>query len=44
MAPKGAHTLRVRATDATGLVQTAKEQSEIPNGATGLHTVQLTIS
>lgn len=43
-ATKGAHTLRVRATDATGLVQTAKEQGEIPDGATGLHTVQLTIT
>jgi DMSO/TMAO reductase YedYZ molybdopterin-dependent catalytic subunit len=43
-APKGAHTLRVRATDATGLVQTAKEQGDIPNGSTGLHTVQVTIT
>jgi DMSO/TMAO reductase YedYZ molybdopterin-dependent catalytic subunit len=42
-APKGSHTLRVRATDATGVVQTAKQQSEIPDGATGLHTVQVTI-
>jgi DMSO/TMAO reductase YedYZ molybdopterin-dependent catalytic subunit len=40
----GSHTLRVRATDAKGLVQTAKVQGEIPNGATGLHTVQLAIS
>ena len=43
-AQKGAHTLRVRATDARGLVQTAKEQGETPNGSTGLHTVQLTVS
>jgi DMSO/TMAO reductase YedYZ molybdopterin-dependent catalytic subunit len=43
-AESGAHTLRVRATDADGLVQTAKEQGEAPNGATGLHTVQLTIT
>jgi DMSO/TMAO reductase YedYZ molybdopterin-dependent catalytic subunit len=43
-AEQGAHTLRVRATDADGLVQTAKVQDEIPNGATGLHTVQLTIT
>ncbi|MBW4040691.1 MAG: molybdopterin-dependent oxidoreductase [Acidobacteria bacterium] len=43
-APKGSHTLRVRATDANGLVQTAKEQGEIPDGATGLHTVQVTIT
>ena len=44
LAPKGTHTLRVRATDTTGLVQTARQQSEIPNGSTGLHTVQLHIS
>jgi DMSO/TMAO reductase YedYZ molybdopterin-dependent catalytic subunit len=43
-ADKGTHTLRVRATDVDGLVQTAKVQGEIPDGATGLHTVQLTIS
>jgi DMSO/TMAO reductase YedYZ molybdopterin-dependent catalytic subunit len=43
-ADPGAHTLRVRATDAEGLVQTAKEQGVVPNGATGLHTVQVSIS
>lgn len=43
-AEKGAHTLRVRATDSEGMVQTAKVQGEIPDGATGLHTVQLTIA
>lgn len=43
-APKGEHTLRVRATDAEGLVQTAKLAGEAPNGATGLHTVQVTVS
>ena len=42
-ATPGTHMLRVRATDAEGLVQTAKVQSEIPDGATGLHTVQLDI-
>ncbi|GAA2754169.1 molybdopterin-dependent oxidoreductase [Amnibacterium kyonggiense] len=43
-AERGTHTLRVRATDADGLVQTAKVQGEIPNGATGLHTVQVAIT
>lgn len=43
VAPAGSHTLRVRATDADGLVQTAREAGEAPNGATGLHTVQLAV-
>jgi hypothetical protein len=43
-APKGEHTLRVRATDAKGLVQTAKETGEAPDGATGLHSVQVSIT
>ncbi|WP_431220753.1 molybdopterin-dependent oxidoreductase [Leifsonia xyli] len=42
-ATPGAHTLRVRATDATGLVQTATERDVVPDGATGLHTVQVTV-
>lgn len=40
-AERGTHTLRVRATDAHGLVQTAKVQDVVPDGATGLHTVQV---
>ncbi|MGT2426663.1 molybdopterin-dependent oxidoreductase [Amnibacterium kyonggiense] len=43
-AERGAHTLRVRATDAKGLVQTSSVQGEVPNGATGLHTVQVAIT
>jgi DMSO/TMAO reductase YedYZ molybdopterin-dependent catalytic subunit/uncharacterized membrane protein YeaQ/YmgE (transglycosylase-associated protein family) len=43
-ASKGVHTLRVRATDADGLVQTAKVAGEAPDGATGLHTRQVTIT
>jgi hypothetical protein len=43
-ATKGAHTLRVRATDAEGLVQTARLAGEAPDGATGLHTVQVSIT
>lgn len=36
-APAGTHTLRVRATDADGEVQTARMQGVVPDGATGLH-------
>jgi DMSO/TMAO reductase YedYZ molybdopterin-dependent catalytic subunit len=43
-ADSGSHVLRVRATDADGLVQTAKVQGEVPDGATGLHTVQVAVS
>ncbi|WP_375390229.1 molybdopterin-dependent oxidoreductase [uncultured Amnibacterium sp.] len=43
-ASRGSHQLRVRATDSTGLVQTAKPAAEAPNGATGLHTVQVSVS
>ena len=42
-ATAGTHVLRVRATDRDGLVQTAKVQGEAPDGATGLHTVQLQV-
>ncbi len=43
-APSGHHTLRVRATDNNGLVQTAKVQDVVPNGATGLHEISVTVS
>ncbi len=42
IAAPGSHTLRVRATDATGLLQTSRVVGVVPNGATGLHTVQVT--
>ena len=42
-ATPGAHTLRVRATDAKGQVQTSVERDVVPDGATGLHTVQVTV-
>lgn len=42
-ATPGAHTLRVRATDAKGLVQTSAVRDVVPDGATGLHTVQVTV-
>ncbi|MDY7557293.1 molybdopterin-dependent oxidoreductase [Cryobacterium sp. 10C3] len=43
-ATAGAHTLRVRATDAAGLVQTDIRQDVIPDGATGLDEVSVTIA
>ena len=39
----GRHTLKVRATDGTGTVQTAERAEPIPNGASGLHTVQVQV-
>jgi len=42
-ATAGSHTLRVRATDAAGLVQTEARQDVIPDGATGLDEVTVTI-
>lgn len=36
-AESGTHTLRVRATDADGEVQTSEMQGVVPDGATGLH-------
>jgi hypothetical protein len=38
-ADPGDHTLRVRAIDKSGLVQTGVEHDVIPDGATGWHTV-----
>ena len=42
-ATKGDHTLTVRATDDSGEVQTSREVGVVPNGATGLHTIQVHI-
>lgn len=42
-AASGRHTLRVRATDANGTVQTAKVQDVVPDGATGLHQISVTV-
>ena len=38
----GDHTVRVRATDRNGLVQTGVERGVLPNGATGWHSVDFT--
>jgi DMSO/TMAO reductase YedYZ molybdopterin-dependent catalytic subunit len=43
-ATKGTHTIRVRATDAKGLVQTSKVADVVPNGATGLHQISVTVA
>ncbi|MER7890398.1 molybdopterin-dependent oxidoreductase [Micromonospora sp. NPDC094482] len=42
-ATPGEHRLQVRATDATGETQTAREQDVAPDGATGWHTVTVTV-
>jgi DMSO/TMAO reductase YedYZ molybdopterin-dependent catalytic subunit len=43
-ATPGAHTLQVRATDKTGYTQTATNHGPEPNGATGYHTVRVTVT
>jgi DMSO/TMAO reductase YedYZ molybdopterin-dependent catalytic subunit len=42
-ASPGRHTLRVRAVDGTGAVQTAARAPVLPDGATGLHTVAVDV-
>jgi DMSO/TMAO reductase YedYZ molybdopterin-dependent catalytic subunit len=42
-ATPGPHTLKVRATDKTGYTQTALAHGPEPNGATGYHTVTVTV-
>lgn len=42
-ATQGDHTIRVRATDADGQTQPSQETPVAPNGATGWHSVQVTI-
>jgi DMSO/TMAO reductase YedYZ molybdopterin-dependent catalytic subunit len=41
---EGSHTLRVRATDANGLVQTSKTADVVPDGATGLHQITASVA
>ncbi|MCI0397853.1 MAG: molybdopterin-dependent oxidoreductase [Chloroflexi bacterium] len=43
VAPPGSHTIRVRATDGTGLLQTEEEQGVRPDGATGYHSQRVRI-
>ena len=42
-AVKGGHTLSVRATDRTGAVQTEQRTGTVPDGATGRHSVVVTV-
>lgn len=42
-ATPGPHTLRVRATDGTGAVQTDHESAVVPDGATGHHSVEVSV-
>lgn len=43
-AQPGSHTLRVRATDGDGRVQSAQPSPTRPDGATGHHTVRVTVN
>lgn len=43
-APAGQHRLEVRATDATGAVQTSAVADTVPDGATGYHAIQVSVS
>jgi DMSO/TMAO reductase YedYZ molybdopterin-dependent catalytic subunit len=42
-ATPGDHTIAVRATDGTGETQTGKVTSVVPDGATGWHTIDVTV-
>ncbi|MCC3277096.1 molybdopterin-dependent oxidoreductase [Arthrobacter sp. zg-Y20] len=39
----GGHDITVRAVDANGTVQTDEKRSVLPDGATGLHTIRVTV-
>ena len=43
-ASAGDHSVRVRATDAAGLVQTSATADVAPNGSTGLHEISVSVS
>jgi hypothetical protein len=40
----GEHTLAVRATDAEGAIQPAQRQPVAPDGATGWHTIRVSVT
>ena len=42
-ASAGSHTVRVRATDGTGEVQTAEVTDPAPDGARGYHTISVSV-
>jgi DMSO/TMAO reductase YedYZ molybdopterin-dependent catalytic subunit len=43
-APPGKHSIEVRATDGTGVVQTDTRQGPAPAGATGYHQIQVSVA
>ncbi|WP_246575973.1 molybdopterin-dependent oxidoreductase [Actinospica durhamensis] len=43
-ATSGNHTVKVRATDGTGMLQTSAVQDVVPDGATGYHTINVQVS
>jgi DMSO/TMAO reductase YedYZ molybdopterin-dependent catalytic subunit len=43
-AAQGGHTVKVRATDGTGALQTSVVQGTVPDGATGYHTINVLVS
>jgi hypothetical protein len=43
-ATRGTHRLEVRATDRTGALQTARRTGTLPDGATGWHSVVVTVT
>jgi hypothetical protein len=43
-ATPGSHTIRVRATDKSGYTQTSDEEPPAPNGATGWHTITVSVA
>ena len=43
-ATAGKHTIQVRATDKTGHTQIGVKHRTEPNGATGYHTIQVTVA
>jgi hypothetical protein len=43
-APKGTHTVLVRATDGDGKVQTSSSSGEWPDGATGYHEITVEVT
>ncbi len=43
-AQQGRHTIAVRATDGTGMVQTSKMQDVLPDGATGYHQITVSVA
>ena len=41
---QGQYTLKVRARDGVGQLQTANDSGSFPSGATGYHTIRVTVS